>query len=240
MYQGQFRFRVPETNLDDSLIVTYVGYKRYAEPISKLVNKVSLDINLVSQITTLKEVIVRSDFWRKQYPPEQLKEDYTKFYTIMEKVHTGLFEYITEGEWQVLKDSSLQLFTYPMSHSEFYRLIAFHVGKVRDMHTRHGVTDWWYKQKQNIFPFNVKYFGDRLYVSEPLVKELEFERGCEIVRINGRTPREIRDMIWPFIPADGFNKTGKMASLNDYFPWYFSLFVEEAEQYDIELEKVGR
>jgi C-terminal processing protease CtpA/Prc len=45
-------------------------------------------------------------------------------------------------------------------------------------------------------------------------------------------------MIWPFIPADGFNETGKMASLNDYFPLYFSLFVEEAEKYDIELEKL--
>lgn len=70
------------------------------------------------------------------------------------------------------------------------------------------------------------------------MKELRFERGCEIIRVNGRTPREIQDMIWPFIPADGFNETGKMASLNDYFPWYFSLFVEEAEQYDIELKRL--
>jgi hypothetical protein len=236
---GQFRLRLPEANSDDSLIVTYVGYKRYAQPISKLIDKAGLNVTLVSQATTLKEVIVRSDFWRKQYSPEQLKEDYRKFCTIMEKAHTGLFEYMTEGEWKALKDSSFQLFTYPMSHSEFYRLIALHVGKVRDMHTRHGVADWWYRQKQNIFPFNVKYFGDRLYVSESLVKELEFERGCEIIRINGRTPREMRDMIWPFIPADGFNETGKMASLDDYFPWYFSLFVEEAEQYDIELEKLN-
>jgi C-terminal processing protease CtpA/Prc len=43
-------------------------------------------------------------------------------------------------------------------------------------------------------------------------------------------------MIWPFIPADGFNETGKLASLNDYFPWYFSLFVEEAETYNISLK----
>jgi hypothetical protein len=108
------------------------------------------------------------------------------------------------------------------------------------MHTRHGVTDWWYRQKQNIFPFNIRYFGDKLYVSEPLVKELDFPKGCEIVLINGKTPREIKDMIWPFIPADGFNETGKLASLNDYFPWYFSQFVEEATQYDIKLKNLNR
>ena len=233
---GQFRLNVPNKSMSDSLIVTYVGYKKYGESILRLKDKDKLQINLISQATTLKEVIVRSDFWRKQYSTAQLREDYTKFYTIMEKVHTGLFDYLPEKKWQALKDSSLQLFSYPMSHSEFYRLIALHVGKVRNMHTRHGVTDWWYRQKQNIFPFNVRYFGDKLYVSESLVKELDFPKGCEIVSINGKTPDEIKEMIWPFIPADGFNETGKLASLNDYFPWYFSLFVEEATAYDIRLK----
>jgi hypothetical protein len=235
---GQFRLNIPSTSLNDSLVITYVGYKRYAEPISKLKNKSNLMISLVTQATTLKEVVVHSEFWRKQYSPDQLKEDYVKFCTIMEKVHTGLFDYLTEREWQALKDSSFQLFTYPMSHSEFYHLIALHVGKVRNIHTRHGVTDWWYRQQQNIFPFDVKYFGDRLYVIESLMAELDFPRGCEIIQINGKTPIEIKEMIWPFIPADGFNETGKMAALNKYFHWYFALFVEEAKDYTIEIKTI--
>jgi hypothetical protein len=236
---GRFRLNVPNKSVFDSLIVTYVGYKKYGESILRLKDKGNLQISLISRATNLKEVIVRSDFWRKQYSTAQLREDYTKFYTIMEKVHTGLFDYLSEKEWQALKDSSFQLFSHPMSHSEFYRLIALHVGRVRNMHTRHGVTDWWYRQKQNIFPFNVRYFDDKLYVSESLMKELDFPKGCQIVSINGRTPREIKDMIWLFIPADGFNETGKLASLDDYFPWYFSLFVEEATQYDIKLKKLN-
>jgi len=236
---GRFRLNIPVKNLKDSLIVTFVGYRKFVECVFKLTDKTSLEVNLISEPTKLKEVVVRSDFWRKQYSPDELKEDYTKFFTIMEKVHTGLFDYLPEKEWQTLKDSSIGLFNHPMSHHEFYRLIALHVAKVRNMHTAHGVTDWWYRQKQNIFPFNVRYFGDRLYVAEALVKELDFPKGSEIIRINGRTPAEIRDMIWPFIPADGINETGKMASLNDYFPWYFALFVEEATEYDIELKKPG-
>jgi hypothetical protein len=233
---GQFTLPVPSQRSNDSLVVTYVGYQKYAQPIRALEDKASLQVNLVSQATPLNEVIVRSNFWRKQYSPAQLKEDYTKFYTIMEKAHTGLFDYLTQAEWQALKDSSLQLFTHPMTHSEFYRLIALHVGKVKNMHTRHGVTEWWYKQKQNIFPFNIQYFGDKLYVSESLVQPLTFPKGSEILQVNGKTPREIKEMIWPFIPADGFNQTGKMAGLNDYFPWYFSLFVEEAQTYTITLK----
>ncbi len=236
---GRFSLNIPQANLNDSIVVTYVGYEKYAEAVSSLKNRTDLQIQLVIQSITLNEVIVRSEFWRKQYSVTELKEDYTKFCTLMEKTHTGLFDYISEKEWRALKDSSLQLFNSSMSHSEFYRLIALHVGKVRNRHTRHGVTDWWYKQKQNIFPFNVRYFGDKLYVSESLVKELTFPKGCEIIQINGKTPREIKDMIWPFIPVDGFNETGKTTSLNDYFPWYFSLFVEEAAQYDIKLKTLN-
>ncbi len=38
---GQFEVKIPGTNLDDSLIFTYVGYERYAEHISKLRNNAS-------------------------------------------------------------------------------------------------------------------------------------------------------------------------------------------------------
>src|SRR5688572_11568245 len=87
---GRFTLNIPNESVSDSLIVTYVGYKKYGESILRLKDKDNLQINLISQATTLKEVIVRSDFWRKQYSTAQLREDYTKFYTIMEKVHTGL------------------------------------------------------------------------------------------------------------------------------------------------------
>jgi hypothetical protein len=236
---GHFSLTLPKSNQTDSLIVTYVGYKKYAEVLANLKIQGDLEINMIDQATTLKEIVVRSLFWLKQYSPEELKEDYEKFCTVMEKIHTGLFDYLSEREWQALKDSSLQVCRYPMSHSEFYRLIALHVGKVRNKHTRHGVSDWWYRQKQNIFPFNIHYFGDKLYVAESLVKDLDFPRGTEILEINGRAPNEIKAMVWPFIPADGYNQTGRMASLNDYFPWYFSLFVEESDKYDIKLKKLN-
>jgi hypothetical protein len=233
---GRFSLGISKPNRDDSLIVTFVGYKKYSEALSNLTSSTGLQIiNMTNQPTSLKEVVVRSEFWLKQYSPKDLMEDYTKFYTIMEKVHTGLFNYLSEREWQALKDSSLQLIKYPMTHSEFYQLIALHVGKVRNIHTRYGVTDWWIKQKQNIFPFKVKYFDDRMYISESLLKDQAFPKGCEILEINGKTPGEIKTMIWPYIPADGFIQTSKLADLSDYFSWYFSMFVEEADSYKIKL-----
>ncbi|MEX2231066.1 MAG: carboxypeptidase-like regulatory domain-containing protein [Cyclobacteriaceae bacterium] len=232
---GSFQLDLTKINTYDTLVVTHLGYGKYLLSISENNTQTDLVIRLKKEVTLLNEVSVFSEFWTKQYSPEQLKQDYEKFYTIMEKTHTGLFDYLKEVEWQALKDSSLQLCQYSMTHSEFYRLIALHVGRVRNMHTRHGVTDSWYKRKQNIFPFNIKYFGDKFYVSESLVKDLSFPKGSEITQIKGRTPEEIKSMIWPFIPADGYNETGKLAALNDYFPWFFSLFVEETEIYDIRL-----
>jgi hypothetical protein len=236
---GAFTLEIFQNQNPDTIVVTYVGYSKHLLPISNTITGSKLTIRLKKEVTLLNEVAVYSEFWLKQYSPEELKKDYEKFCTLMEKAHTGLFDYLKEAEWRALKDSSLQLCQYPMTHSEFYRLIAFHVGKVRNIHTRHGVTDAWYKRKQNIFPFNIQYFGDRLVVAESLVKDLSFPKGSEINKINGRTPEQIRSMIWPFIPADGYNETGKRAALNDYFPWFFSLFVEEAEQYTIQLKKLN-
>jgi hypothetical protein len=231
---GAFKIDVAKLVATDTLMVTHLGYAKLELPVSK--HQPRLVIKLTREAMTLNEVTVFSEFWLKQYSPEELKEDYNTFCSKMEKAHTGLFDYLPEKSWQALKDSSLQLFQYPMSHSEFYRLIALHVGKVRNMHTRHGVTDWWYKRKTNIFPFNVRYFGNKLVVNESLVKGLSFPKGTEIIHINGRTPEQIKTMIWPFIPADGYNETGKWAALNDYFPWFFALFVEETESFSIKLK----
>jgi hypothetical protein len=233
---GNFQLQISDNTPSDTFVVTYVGYHRYAQFISGA-SESDLKIELARQVKLLNEVSVISEFWRKQYSPKQMVEDYQKFTTIMENVHTGLFDYLTEAEWIHLKDSSMNLFKSPLTHSEFYQLIALHVGRVRNKHTLHGVTDWWYKQKQNIFPFNVRYFDERLYVSESLVKESAFPKGTEILSINGRTPAQIKAMVWPYIPADGYNITGKTAALNDYFPWYFSLFVEEAKTYMLRLKK---
>ena len=70
---GRFTLNVPNPSVSDSLIVTYVGYKKYGESILRLKDKDNLQIRLISQATTLKEVIVRSDFWRKQYSTAELQ-----------------------------------------------------------------------------------------------------------------------------------------------------------------------
>jgi hypothetical protein len=234
--KGNFQLTSSGAIVSDTLIVTHIGYRVYMQPLLQADLSGELIVALERDVTTLNEVTVYSKFWRKQYSPEELREDYNKFCLIMEKTHTGLFEYLGEEQWRHLKDSSHQLFNLGMTHSEFYRLIALHVGKVRNKHTLHGVTDWWYKQKQNIFPFNVRYFGDRLYVNESLISELTISRGSEILMVNGRTPSDIKTMIAPFIPADGYNETGRVASINDFFPWYYSLFVEETKEYIIKLQ----
>jgi hypothetical protein len=235
---GNFRIGFSHGMERDTLVITHVGYKQERLPVSGLMGKGRTIINLRQDIMMLPEVIVRSEFWRRQYSPREMKEDYAKFCSIMEKVHTGLYDYFPEDQWKKYKDSVDLLISEPMSHSRFYRIIALQVSKVRNAHTKHGVTDWWYRQKQNIFPFNVRFFGDRLFVKESLVTDLQVARGTEILSVNGKSPAVMKSMILPFIAGDGYIQTGRVAQLNDYFPWFFSLFVEEANGFEIEIRKM--
>src|SRR5687767_10189059 len=102
----------------------------------------------------------------KKYSPKEAKEDYVKFCSILETVHTGLFDYISRSEWEKLKDSTLLILRQPITEREFSKLLCYQVARIRNTHTRIGVTDSWIKKKTNAFPFSVKYISDRLYIKE--------------------------------------------------------------------------
>lgn len=169
----------------------------------------------------------------KQYSSKELKEDYVKFYTITEKVHTGLYDYISTEKWNSMKDSAMRLLNQPMNERDFFQLIAYQVSAIRNIHTRHGVTDKWIRKKSDIFPFHLSYFGDRLYVRESLRKDLQLPKGTEILEINGNTPLQIKRAVWPYMPADGYIETQKQAVLNGSFSWFYALFVEEPKTFRI-------
>jgi hypothetical protein len=174
----------------------------------------------------------------KRYTPTQLKEDYQKFCFIFEKVHTGLYDYLSEDRWRKIKDSTMQLLNNPMNERDFFRLIAFQVASIRNIHTRHGVTNKWIDSKSDIFPFFLRYFGDRLFVTESLLEESKLPKGTEILSVNGNLPINIRNEIFKFIPADGYNETAKQASLNESFSWYYYLFVDPAKEFEIRYKSV--
>jgi hypothetical protein len=54
--KGRFSLNIPQSNRYDSLIVTFVGYKKYSEILSNLANLTDLQIDLASHPTNLKEV----------------------------------------------------------------------------------------------------------------------------------------------------------------------------------------
>ena len=170
----------------------------------------------------------------KKYSPAQLKEDYQKFCFIFEKVHTGLYDYLSEDRWKKIKDSTMELLNIPLNERDFFRLIAFQVASIRNIHTRHGVTNKWIDSKSDIFPFHLRYFGDRLFVTESLLEGNTLPKGTEILSINGNLPVNIRNEVFKFIPADGYNETAKQASLNESFSWYYYLFVDPSKEFKIQ------
>ncbi len=237
--KGRFTLSLSSISDHDSLVVTHLGYKRFTQVVSEIADTTGFVVAMQEEPTLLNEVSVHSQIMAKRYSPQELKEDYVKFYTILEKVHTGLYDYISADQWQILKDSSMQLISEPMTHRAFFKLIAYHIARIRNVHTRHGVTNSWIRKKSDIFPFNLNYIGNKLYVSESLGGEVTLPRGTEILQINGRRPPEIKKMIWPYIPADGYIETGKMAVLNDYFPWFYALFVEEPGSFTIRFKTLA-
>jgi hypothetical protein len=55
----------------------------------------------------------------KRYSPKEVQEDYKKIFTLLEAVHTGLFDYPRREEWESLKNSTLLVLSQPTTEREF-------------------------------------------------------------------------------------------------------------------------
>ena len=169
----------------------------------------------------------------KKYAPKKLHEDYSMFCSVLESVHTGLYDYISQDDWNQLKDSIYQHINKSMTERAFSNLLAYQVGLIRNTHTRLGVTNSWYEKKSNIFPFTVKYIDGRLYINKSTGGDLVLPKGTEILAINDKTPTQIKESIWPYISTDGFIQTYKWATLSEFFSWFYALMIGEPDFFQI-------
>lgn len=95
---GEFMLRVPEQFFNDTLIVTYLGYKKYTHAISRINNNSRLQVELTPESTMLQEISV----YANKLTAEQVIEK--AVYAIKENYPTDAF--LVEGFFRdILKEN---------------------------------------------------------------------------------------------------------------------------------------
>lgn len=93
---------------------------------------------------------------------------------------------------------------------------------------------------RNFLPLMVRFSGERLCVTNASLSDSQLQEGDCIVSINGKSVKEITDVIFDHLPADGFIETGKYRYAETFFYYYHQLFADTTRYDSFSLELIGR
>lgn len=142
----------------------------------------------------------------------------------LERVHAGLYEYCSKKTLDSaffelrkgLKDS--------MTDLDFYRALAPLQKIIKNGHTMVIPSEKWsrYKTEQlALFPFDIYWVDDHLYVLKNLSADKTIKDGAEILTINEVPVKEVVEKLMDNITRDGFNTTYPLHLMNLGFEhWY--------------------
>lgn len=172
----------------------------------------------------------------KLFSIEELQEDFNYWRNRLEKKHPLLYLYTSKSEMNRFFDSIYQEINRPMNELEFYKMISPVVSKVQDGHnviipskTKIDAL----KSDSSLFPFDILWDKNRLYVHRNLSSDSTLQDGLEIIEINGSSTQKIHQSLKKRIPHEGNNLQLFQSNLNEVFRFYYHLIFGIKKQYSI-------
>lgn len=187
--------------------------------------------------------------------PAALREDFRVLRDTLEKIHPGLFRYLTPEEFAAEARSFEADLDRPMSEQELFVRVSQFVTRIRCGHTYANFFNQDAALRDRLFagrtylPLYFSVVGRSFAVTHDASGEA-IETGSEIVRINGRPAAEIIDRLVTVARGDGLSTLGHRvnsigltrADAESYalFDWYFPLFFPlENGEFRLELRTPG-
>lgn len=173
----------------------------------------------------------------KKYEVKKLREDFNQFRNIIESEHTKL--YIKDDKLKRLFDKQYAKLTHDMGELEFYRIISPIVSSLKCGHTNISVSkeyEMYLNENGKYLPLVVKVINNRLYVTKNL-STADIPKGSEIISINGKSVKDIINILLNNLTADGYNLTKKYQIINKWFNGIYYYYVDNSLKYKVTYKK---
>jgi hypothetical protein len=163
----------------------------------------------------------------KLIEPAQLQQDFKAFREALVKNHAGMYTYKSKQQIDRFMDSCYATLNQSMTAMEFGKSVLQVISALQDGHTGSNIPRLLmnhYNEHEKVFPLYPYFVNDRAYVLCGGIEGLP--AGTEIVKIDGRSIKEIADKIYMCLPSDGSIRTKKRQQLNDaafpiFYHWLF-------------------
>ena len=154
---------------------------------------------------------------QKTYPAEALKADLAVLWDILEEGHGGFDRYTPAAQLRQSFDAVGSGLTGPLTELDFYVRLLPLIAEIKDKGiracpSRPGPAPIW-TPARSIFPFGIRFLGDKAYVLRDLSPDRSVGEGAELLAVEGRPVREILAALLPLVPSDAGIRTAKLRRL---------------------------
>jgi hypothetical protein len=175
----------------------------------------------------------------ERYSKESLKADLRFLHDNLEKMHPGLYRYITRPSLDQFFDSVDHVITAPMTAQEFYRLLTLLHSRIRNGHTMFLPGDSamaYFNHSDKLLPLGVYFDNGILSIVENYSADSTLHAGSEILSINGLSVSSIMEQLLARQVRDGYNRTYPIWILNHYFSAYYSFVFGQPAEFSLDLK----
>lgn len=175
----------------------------------------------------------------KKYSPQQLQKDYLLLRNILETKHPSLYWYTPKDSMDMYFKRYYSLLKDSMTEQQFgWQVIAPLTQKIHCGHTSmsrsKNYNKWVADKKFPSFPLFLKCWNDTMAITANLNrKDSVLKRGMLITSINGIKNAELRDIMFNYLPEDGYADNVNYIRLSSNFPYYHRNILGISKNYNV-------
>lgn len=175
----------------------------------------------------------------KKYSPQQLQKDYLLLRNILETKHPSLYWYTPKDSMDMYFKRYYSLLKDSMTEQQFgWQVIAPLTQKIHCGHTSmsrsKNYNKWVADKKFPSFPLFLKCWNDTMAITANLNrKDSVLKRGMLITSINGIKNAELRDIMFNYLPEDGYADNVNYIRLSSNFQYYHRNILGISKNYNV-------
>ncbi len=168
------------------------------------------------------------------FTPEEIRADMIFLKKRFEKIHPGMYYYMSRQDYNQKYDSLYNAINQPLSYLETFRVLSQLVTNVKDGHTNLRYDKKRFNKKNAKFvPFYLRKIDKNYYLALNYSADSTIIRGSEVLAFNDEPVEQIIQKLKVFVSSDNGNEHAKDYYTVGAFPTYYKRYFGEVDSIKI-------
>jgi hypothetical protein len=171
---------------------------------------------------------------KDSFTPEEIRVDMKFLKKRFEKIHPGMYYYVSQEAYNQMFDSLYNSINKPLNYLETFRILSQLVTNVKDGHTNLRYNKKRFNKKNAKFvPFYLRKIDKNYYLALNYSADSTIIRGSEVLAFNDEPLGQLMQKLKVFVSSDNANEHVKDYYTVSAFPTYFKRYFGEVDSIKI-------